>query len=86
MVFAGKAVTEAGAPVRGVRVRVWKMVEGKPKGGARSATTDRQGGFRLTGFEPATYRLIATRGGLRAVRLNDLRTAEDRLVLTMRRR
>ncbi len=85
-VFAGQVVTEAGAPLRYARVRVWGRPDGAERDVARAANTDARGQFRLTGFRQGVYSIRASRSGFRSERMNDMRRGDENIRFVLRRR
>ena len=86
VVFAGLTVTEDGKPLGGANVVVRKMVDGK-RVGRWTGRSDGRGRFRVSGVERnAEYYLAATRGGYIPVTQNGLRSGQNNMRLSFRKR
>lgn len=82
LVLAGMLVDERGVPLSG-RVSADGTPDGASQPLSRGQAVGSDGRFRLTGFQPGTYRLRASAPGTKGVTLTGLRGGEERMRLVL---
>lgn len=82
LVLAGMLVDERGVPLAG-RVTADGTPDGASQPLSRGQAVGSDGRFRLTGFQPGTYRLRASAPGTKGVTLTGLRGGEERMRLVL---